>query len=231
MTENLDRHLTPEELAEFIDDRLDSRMTVMARLHIQACGDCRAELALARSFQEQADVVLPPEVDARIKATLEARSQGAATGDHDEQIRPRRGRILPFDLTWARAGLLAASVVFAVLGLRGVADRPTTLSPGGEMRSAGVDSVWEIDLSETAAGVIRASWGPQEGAEGYQLEIRSASGEVLWSHEVDGSSAEIRFDQLAAELQDQRALFVSVRARLSDGSFVVSRPRALPAFP
>ena len=55
MTEEANRHLVPALLIEFLENSLDSQAMTAARTHLEHCGECRAELAMARSFQEQND--------------------------------------------------------------------------------------------------------------------------------------------------------------------------------
>ena len=60
-------HIHPAELSDLLAGQTSESREREIRQHLEACGICQAELAIAESFHEQAtDAVLAPAITARI---------------------------------------------------------------------------------------------------------------------------------------------------------------------
>ena len=194
-----DRHIPVETLAAWVSGEIPEEQGAPIAAHVEACGFCAAEAELAREF-----FTTPAEADAgqrsaKMRAEFTKRlatrpTQRAESSGRRSPARPPRSR-----RRWAWVAL-AASVVFAFVGLRQMTDTLELPLPSGEMRAGEPGTGWEIDLTDTGTAWIVEWTGPVplrgvevvvEGSEGRELLRRSAKSDPprIERREIDVSAA------------------------------------------
>jgi hypothetical protein len=157
------RHLSEHELAGFLDTELAEADRIRVEAHLEACGECRAEIRqVAQILQE-----LP-------SAVTEPKRAPKPTPDHRSGSRWR----LPVGL----GGLAAAAVVASVLiwpGGTDLVEQPVQERSGTE----GVALL--APHFPSAGGVVdradlRFSWESHE-AGSYRITLTAEDGALLWS--------------------------------------------------
>ena len=214
-------HIDPADLSDLLAGRVGEAREREFRQHLQVCGVCQAELALAESFHQQAtDTPLAPEMTARLEAGFAA-------------SRPRTldWRIISGRRPWVRAALLAASLACVWLGINALNTPSLRQGPSGDMRAARPAAAWDLQLSEPESGRIEVEWPTVDGAREYEIRLQSTSGETLWSRRVVAAPYEITFATLPAAVRSERFLFVTVVALMTDGTHQATQPQPLPVRP
>jgi hypothetical protein len=218
-------HIDPAELADILAGQVNETREREIRQHLEKCGVCQAELALAESFHAQAtDTPLAPAIAARIEAGLEARLA-------PDRPRAFGWRVISGQPTWVRAGLLAASLVCVVLGINALRETSLRQGQSGEMRAPQTAAEWDLQLSEAEPGRVNVTWPVVDEAREYEIRFQSTTGQTLWARRVEAPPHEIRFAALPDTVRSERFLFVTVAALMADGTQQTTRPHALPAQP
>jgi len=215
------KHIDPPELSDLLAGETSEAREGEIRRHLEACGVCQAELALAESFHEQANVAhLDPAIEARLEAGLAA-----------AHSRTRAWLIISGRSPWVSAGLLAASLALVLLGFNTLREPSLRQGPSGAIRGVQPAAEWDFHLSETGSGRINIAWPAVDGAREYEIRLQSTAGKVLWSRRVVVSSDDITLATLPAAVRSESFLFVTVVARMADGTKQVTPPHPWPARP
>ena len=203
------RHASPEELALLQLGEISPDAERELREHLQSCGLCQAELALAADF-----VADTCESAGELRQSRMREHVGAVVGNGTGTAhgRPRRRRGL-------ERLLMAAAVVFAAVGIYEL--RPHTLptGPGEVLRSADMAASIDLGVSLRDDGWL-LSWTVNGGGEGQRVRIRSMRGEELWVADVSGSEFLISFDQ--PELEGVPGPFFAGVLRAAEGITIES---------
>jgi hypothetical protein len=212
------QHIEPAELYDFLAGQTSAAREREIRQHLDVCGICQAELALAESFRDQAtDTSMDPAIAARLEAGL--------TG---ARLRKFGWRVISQRSTWVRTGLLAASLACALLGIHALRGPALRQGQSGDMRAAQPDSVWDLQLNESETGYLRVAWPAVTGASEYEIHLQSSVGEILWSRRTMTSPATITIATLPTAVRAEPFLFVSVAALMADSTLQSTRPHPLP---
>jgi hypothetical protein len=221
----LDEHIDPELLLRYEEDQLDVAQRSVVEAHVDACGVCRAELALAReyashpvgatlgnrsdvlkeSFRRRLDVHLGPSPAARPVPRVSA---------------PRRRPGL------LSLGLLAASAALIALGVYQM-QKPSPISDlGRTLRSQNRENRLTLDVERLDDGwQLHARM--DEPLEDRRVIVVTADGEMALEELMTGD----RFSFTRADLgkfASAEALFVQIVATDAVGNPVRSRPERLP---
>jgi hypothetical protein len=214
-------HIDPAELLDLVTGQVSEARAQEIERHLDTCGACQAELTLARSFHEQAgDEPLAPEIAARLEVGLDA-------------ARPRAAgwRLIHGRPGWVRAGLLAASVMFVVLGINALRDSSPDPGRSGTMRDGQPAVEWDLQLGEPGSGTVAVSWPAVEGASEYEIHVQSTTGQTLWTGRAVDSPFTLTLSELPEAVRSERFLFVTLVARMTDGTQQATRPHPLPESP
>lgn len=225
MSSDTNTHVDPGELILFCQGSLVEEKARMIRAHLESCGACRAEMALAQSFQrEEGKLPLDSSIEARLRPAVTANGVVNSEGGTVSRV-PRMERS---SLRWTRRALLAAAVLVLMFAARDLIDRPDQPRPIGELRAPSEDPVWDFRLAEAVGGELVLNWPVVEGARSYELRVLSSAGSLLWSRQETGLSANLTRSELPSALLAERVLFLRIAALLEDGRVIQTRPRPLP---
>lgn len=161
------QHLTPSELAAYVDRTLANAERLTLEDHLEKCAECRAEVIAVR----------------RASVTYDSRgSAGVQIVQRSTAPISRRLR------TAAGAGALAASVLM-LLVIRQSRIRPPR---GDEVRATSGVSDTRAVVSAVAPveGAVVSKFAPvfrwhATNADAYRFTLLTESGEVVWSREID----------------------------------------------
>jgi hypothetical protein len=165
-------HITSEDLAAYLDRRLEATVSARLERHLADCAECRADLVDARSLLESMDASpAPPQI-----------------------VRPRRARI------WVAAAAVLIIAILP-LAQRVVQPRGSPALRATPMARSSIDVLAPRDRPVDAAAIV-FSWRPVEGASTYRLTVTDSSGAPLfttgrgpgWSH--NGPMADTRVDPM-----------------------------------
>jgi hypothetical protein len=153
-------HVTSEELAAYLDRRLDAISSAALERHLADCADCRADLVDARSLLQST----------------------AASPALLRTARPPRARI------WvaAAAVLIIAILPLAQRAMQPRDSTPTVRTT--RMARNGIDVLAPREHSVEAATIVFA-WRPVEGASTYRLTVTDSSGTPLFTTATTDTSA------------------------------------------
>lgn len=145
-------HITSEDLAAYLDRRLQPTVSARLERHLADCAACRADLVDARSLLESTDASLAPR----------------------QVLRPRRARI------WvaAAAVLTIAILPLAQRVVQPSGNSPPTRAT--QRARPSIDVLAPRDQAVDAAAVV-FSWRPVEGASTYRLTLTDSSGTPLFT--------------------------------------------------
>lgn len=166
------RHLTPGELAAYVDRALDAGEQRAAEAHLESCAECRAEaLAIVRVVEAHEHAQQP---------STDTSSTFAGT------TRRREWRI-------ARRVAAIAAGVGAMLLVREVRRQPAAHDSTSVARVAHSEMESFVRPVSPADGAIvptraaRFVWRAS-GSESYRFTLLSSSGEPVWSFETSDTS-------------------------------------------
>ena len=230
--------LDETQIAAYTDHRLTGQAREQAETHLADCDACLAQVAfLIRSQPAGSLETAPPWLILRAKKLTqkEARAGGSALWH------------------WGKFAAAAACLALvAVVMLR----RPTTIPtnapqqypialpqqapgqttptpPGGQIGVPKVRGGQKIPLSLTVVNPSTASeneiefhWSSVSGALDYDVQVMTAEGDLVWKQQTIESSSSLPGK---VKLEAGRQYFVLVRAYLTEGKSVESRPVAFTA--
>jgi hypothetical protein len=250
------KHLDPATLLDYHERRLSAQEAEEVRAHVEACGVCRAELAMARSFAEVApgetsaagkerhraallervggegrDASVPAEPPAvREGEAVPAPAARAATGERPA-ARKRADvadvRRHPAWGAWLPRGLLAAAVAFLAMAGWQWLHRVPTPEPGGATRAAPSENRWDMIVWDPTETAWPLEWSPVPGAASYVVRVQTEAGEVVAEVPASATGVELRFDAVPEERRGEALYAVAVAVGI-DGPVISTRPRFLP---
>ncbi|HEY2855584.1 MAG TPA: zf-HC2 domain-containing protein [Gemmatimonadaceae bacterium] len=145
-------HLTSEELAAYLDDRLDSRSIARLESHLSDCRECRAELVATRALVESSI------------ATTDRRLTAPA-------IRAR---------TWLAAAAVIAITVLPLIG-RSLHSRSDTAPVRATPERPPAIAVLAPDNRSADAARVTFVWRPVESARTCRLTVTDSAGAPLFT--------------------------------------------------
>jgi predicted anti-sigma-YlaC factor YlaD len=145
-------HIGSEELAGYLDNRLDAAWSARVEAHLASCADCRAELVHARALLDSAPA---------------------------ETIEPSVGRARRVRPWLAAAGILAiASLPLLDRALRPRDESPRFRAASS---AASRIEIVSPDSRSLNASAITFAWRAVEGASTYHLTLTDSAGTPLFS--------------------------------------------------
>lgn len=221
-----DRHISVETLGAWVSGELADELRAAVATHVEACGFCAAEADLAREFFST-----PAEADAgprsaRMRAEFARRlatrpARRSESSSRHARTRPPRSR-----RRWAWVAL-AASVVFAFIGLRQTSDTLELPTPSGEMRAGESGMGWEIDLTDTGTAWV-VDWTGPVPLNGVEVVVEGSEGRELLRRSVKSDTPRIDHREVGAAA-DGEVLFVRILGLDAEGRLRTSPPWALTA--
>jgi hypothetical protein len=217
-------HLDPEVLMRCADGRLAEADRRVVEEHVESCGICQAELALAReaaSCPVGADLgsrsaSLRRSFSRRLDLALGARSDVGAP-----RVRPPRRR-----WRWLGGGLLAASVAILAVGVHQMESRPAPKDLGRTMRTRSQGDALTLEIvSDARDWHVRLH--ADESLRDLALRITTAEGEQLLERPVSGEGTTVSREELG-QVTLAEVLYVQAVGVDASGNPVRSRPQRLP---
>lgn len=214
----MERHLDPETAYRFAEDALSTEERARVREHLDRCGECRAEVQMARDFATTSVQPLDADSSERLRSALSIDEGPGASVRRAKTSAPRRSR------PWLLRGLAAAGiavVAFGVWQLRTPGPGPGqgTLRGEGEIR-------WGLSVRADVQG-WDVHWEAQPRVDRYDVALQASSGRTVWRGQTESSSLRIEAAQLDTDLRPDDDYFVSVSFRV-DGATQSSPPVSLP---
>ncbi len=181
--------------------------------HVARCAPCREDAHLVRALLEAGG--------GGASQPAEEAAPGVGVG------RGAGNRVFRFP-----SPLATAATLLLVVGGAGLAWR--TLSPGGDALRGGEGTLAAPSATCTEPGVVTVGWSPVEGAEGYQVELFTAEGDLLALGEAAGEAA----GEASGDARSLTLLFepdpgaspprARIEARFPDGTSRASPATILP---
>jgi hypothetical protein len=214
-----------EDLAGYVDRRLEANRCVGVERHLAGCGYCREQAAALVRLAEQPLPTVP--------ADLLARAAGFVPDRPPKSLRIPR---------WAMAAAAACLIVAAVPLLRQghrppVADPPAVTAPSAPApsvpsappseppitkRSAAQSAPLALEFPQEGATLsspnLELRWNAAPDSLSYEVSVLNTAGDVMWHQQSEGTHV-----RLPASLAPGK-YYVSVSARLPDGKTTRSSP-------
>lgn len=235
------RHLDPEQLVAFEEGRVDDEVRARIEAHLERCGRCAAERALAREYLSvPEDARLPGDesetLEAAFRARLAANSpiprpvtslSSARPESSSPSARPvRTTRSRSSSRRWGVAALVAAGLALIILGRGFLATGPSPEEGGDTLRaSQTADWAQALEIEALEDGARRIGWPAVDGVAEYRVYLLDDAGQAReeWTTGV----AELRIEP--AQLpSDVEYLFVRVEYTRADGEIQRSATRTVP---
>jgi len=220
----MNEHIDPARLVEFVEERLDRASTDKVEQHVAGCGQCSAELELARRYVETS---VGAEVEGRseaLKSSFATRLDQRLDSPKEPTRTPRRG----LSGRWLSRGLLAASIAvigFGLLQFRS-STRPGDDELGRRIRSEGSSGVLELDVQPVAGGSLELTWTAPTGARDLKLRVIAADGSLVFERDVESSPMLLEMRELGEDAGNAELLMQLVGTD-ANGSTLRSVPQRL----
>jgi hypothetical protein len=224
VTDEAERHLDAAALLDLHEKRLPAEEEAKAWSHLESCGHCRAELALARSFVEGEGEEAPAATRERHRKALLARFDGAREKPPAKIVDVRAH---PAWSSWLSRGLMAASLAFLVIAGWQIAHRTPTPERSSVLRATPPEARWEMIVWDPTPTGWPLEWEPVPGAASYVVRVQTESGDVLAEVPAGEKGVEVRFD-VVPEAHRAEALYAVGVAVGLNGPVAVTRARFLP---
>jgi hypothetical protein len=224
----LGEHVDAGWFLAYVEGRLEAKQAKQVEGHVERCGPCRAELALARRYAETPVGASVEGRSADLKSAFAMRAQERLDGAVRTEPRARSRRRSPLP-PWISRGLLAASVAIIGFGIYQMGDsmRPSREELGRQIRAEAPDEALTLTVREVPHGRFELQWKVPAEARDLELRVIASDGSLLLERSVEGDAITLDSSEFASGAESA-GILVQLLAKGPAGESLRSVPQALP---